>query len=755
MNDARPGDRITTLAITGMILIVPLIYSTDIYAYTLLPKRLVFSLGVLLGAVSWLIVAWKTGETLTSSHSAVFLGVLCCLVTVSLINATNNTVAVAEWSFFMTLAGLFYLGTRARYTAVDQWTTALMFAGALVSIIGILQYHDLAFTRIPSNGHPSSTFGYRNFAAMYLVAVIPTCFFQFCLTDRRLVIILSVLAGGLSTTFLLYTRTRGAWLGTATGLVVASAALLFDPAARAAVRSSLLESGPLKPILAAAALICIALAGPMAPQFTDSGLQRFDEKKTDISTTVTSVLWTSGDRGRLLMWERTLPLLWDHFINGTGPGHWEFTYPRYDQGAMIRPESSPKRPHNDFIWIAAEHGAPSLLVYLGFLVATLLASVRVLHGPENTGRQFAGIAIAVIIGFSVHGFFSFPKEQPQIAAIFFLFAGVGCRRAPGRPIPTLPIAVALSLVAIVGSYFTWRHIAFDRHYLTALIAEDDKQWSDVESAARAGLAVGSYRPHLHVVHGRSLEKLGQPEAARRAYADALQVFPDSWHAHNGSGVILKREGAYQKAMFHYERALEIFPGATSVRTNLGALYRALGNEKQAESEFRIVLRSKPDDPGANNNLGNILRRRGESDSAKVHYERALATEPDLAQANQNLGDILFEKEDYAGSSRYYLRALDSRPDKPEIYWSLARAYEAAAELGLAEQSYRDAIRVDPSFPNAYFSLATMLYGLHRWPETIELFEHFLTIWDDDPKFVTFAQGRIKASNDWIARTSKK
>lgn len=755
MTGARLGDRLATWAITAMILIVPLIYATDMYAYTLLPKRMVFALCVVVAAIGWLVTILQEKETLTASLPAICLGVFCGLAVLSLVNVTNVTVAIVELTFFLTLAGLFYIGTRASGVSVDHWTIAIMLAGAVVSVIGILQYHGLAFTRIPSNGQPSATFGYRNFAAMFLVAVIPTCLFRFWLTNRKGILILSAVSGVLSGIFLLYTRTRGAWLGTGVGLLAATAAMLARPESRVAAREAWLNSGSLKSVLIAVALLSIIVAGRMAPGFTDTGLQRFDEKKADLSTTVTSVLSASGDRGRLLMWQRSLPLLWDHLLTGTGPGHWEFAYPRYDKGAMIRPDSAPKRPHNDFIWIAAEHGTPALLAYLAFLATVLIAGWRALIGSDRQSRQYPVISIAVVVGVCVHAMFSFPKEQPQIALLFFLLAGIACRGASGRSIPAQPITIAVLMTASVGSYVTWQHIAFDRHYLTALIAEDDERWSDMETAARSGLAYGPYRPHMYVIYGRALEKSGRLDDAGRAYADALEIFPDSWHAHNGSGIIKKRKGDHEGAMLHYERALTIHPGAMSVRTNLGALYRAMGNDDRAEAQFRHVLKSLPDDPGANNNLGNILRARGELDSAEVYYRRVLEQDPSFPQANQNLGDLLMSRGEYTQAIEHFVRALEARPGRALTLWSLASAYENTGQVGVAERYYREAMVADPSFPRSYFSLATMLYGLHRWQESIDLFEQFLTIWKGDPKFRTFAEGRIQNSRDWIKRMEKK
>ena len=743
------------LAIVGLLIVVPLAYTTDIFAYTLLPKRLAFSIFAAIAALGWLTTSARDCWTIPFQTPAIGLSVLCLFALISLVNATNLWVAGSELVFLLTLVGLFFVGQRATDRDTKIWTLTILVTGAAVSIVGILQYHDLAFTHIPSNGQPSATFGYRNFAAMYLVAVLPIALFAFLYTNSRPTAALSFITGLLAALFLLYTRTRGAWLGAFVGTLGAFILLVARRTTRAEVTDTIRKTGQFKPVAAGLALLALLYLGPMAPRFTDTGLQRFDEKKADLQSTMTSALAPSGDRGRLAMWQRSLPLIWDHLLTGVGPGHWEFAYPRYDGGAMIRPDSAPKRPHNDFIWIASEHGLPGLVGYLIFLAAVLIYAIRSTASGPAGRREVTYAAIAILIGVSIHACFSFPKEQPQIASVFFLFAGVAVRGQQGRSLPEIPVAAALLVLGAVGTYINWQQLNFDRHFLRAMLAEDSGRWQDMEREAAAGLELGTFRSQMYVILGRAHEKQGQLDRAGHAYAKALKIFPNSWHAHNGSGVVRKRLGDHPGAMVHYERALKIYPDAPSVRTNLGALYRAMGNQDRAETQFRRVLQSAPLNEGANNNLGNILKARGELDSAEVYYRRVLDRNPGFTPANQNLGDLLTRRREYREAIRHYHAALEAHPHNALTMWSLGSAYESLGDLGEAETYYRQAIEANPNFPRSYFSLATMLFGVHRWQETIDLFETFLTMWKGDPKFRTFAEGRIKASRDWIQRIEKK
>ena len=746
---------VTAICIASMIALVPLTYSSGIFDYALLPKRLTFFVLLALAAGFWGFQAWRHQLRIRLGKATKALLIFSGLASLSLINATNVFVGLYELAFQLGLTGLFLMSVSATDRDDGLWIDTLVVTGGCVSILGILQFHNLAFTSIPSNGLPSATFGYRNFAAMFLVAALPASLFRYALSHTPGSAIRSATSGTLAAVFLLYTRTRGAWLGTTISTLVAIGLLFATPATRTQTWNAILRLGWLKPALALVSAIIIAVAGSLSPQFSDTGLQRFDERKSDVLTTAVSVFDASGDRGRLLMWERSLPLIWDHVLTGVGPGQWEYAYPKYDDGAMIRPNSSPKRPHNDFVWIASEHGLPALTVYLIFLAMCVHTAARSLRARGGGRPLQVFISLSILIGVCVHAQFSFPKEQPPIALLFFLFAGVLVRGLPGASIRVIPVAASLLVVSIVGAVMTSQHIQFDRAFYSAIRAEDDGRWEATKQEALAGLEIASIRPHMYVILGRAEEKLGNLDGAEAAYTSALEISPSSWHAYNGLGIVEKRRGNHEAAMSNYERALKIYPRSPSVRTNLGALYRSMGNETRAEEQFRTVLAIEPDNLGANNNLGNIHRARGHIDSAEAYYRKVLAIEPKLPQANQNLGDLLMTREMYSQAIDHYLAAVESRPGRASTYWSLGRAYEFEGLWAEAEESFRRSMVADPAFPRSYFSLGELLFGLQRWEEAIEELERFNQVWKGDPKFTQFAQKRIKASRDLIRRRDKK
>ncbi len=737
--------------------LVPLALLPGIYEYALLPKRWLLAVLTTLGLAHllWRVQSERQLELPRNTLSGL-LAAYTGLALASALHAPNTDHALGEAAFLIVL---FSLGTLAA-TSLDSargFTVAIWgvtFAALLTSTIGVLEYQGLSPIALPSNGLPSATFGFRNFAAMFLICAIPATLYLALATPSTWLAVLPALATALSVVFLVYTRTRGAWLGLTMGAVVGCALVVRSSLYRRNLPGQL-GSTAKRIVLCGAVLLTAALA-PLDERFEDTGLQRFDEKKADVVATLQSLTAETGDRGRLAMWARTADLIWDNLLTGVGLGSWQHIYPAYDDGVMLRPDSSPKRPHNDYLWVTAESGILAGLIYAAIPLLLLVELYRM--RDDEAWSALAPFLAVTVAGFATHGFFSFPREQPQ--AISFIFAiGGAVAAARGGTItlsrgPASIVVGILLLLAMGAAATTHRQIRFDRHFLAALAEEDGAKWGNVEREARLAVSSGLFRPHALIVLGRSLEQQGRHAESESAYLRALEQAPYAWRAHNGFGIIYKRTGRHDEALAQYEAALSIYPDAKTVRTNLGALYRATGNVRRAEAEYRKILSVDDRDAGANNNLANILKARGEVDSAEVFYRRALETDPDLAQAHHNLAELLVRREDYITALHHYRTATELSPREALTHWGTGRALEIVGDPIGAERAYRKAIEVDPRFPRAYFSLGVLRYGFRRWKEAKSLFETFLDLWDGDQEFEEFAEGRIRACEKNMEREAR-
>jgi O-antigen ligase len=194
---------------------------------------------------------------------------------------------------------------------------------------------------------------------------------------RRLVLLLPAAALGAST--LLLGLTRGAWIGLATGMVLAVAAgrprgLILLP-------------------LVAMSLILV-LPQPVAQRLNST----FDPRDT-------------STRERLEMLSSGLEMVRDHPILGLGPG---LVQPAF---ATYRSDAAPSRIphlHNNVVQIAAERGGIGLLTYLAILATFGFHSIRALRGASVSERPgFIGCLMA-IAGVTTAGLFEYNWGDAEV-----------------------------------------------------------------------------------------------------------------------------------------------------------------------------------------------------------------------------------------------------------------------------------------------------------------------------------------------------
>jgi tetratricopeptide (TPR) repeat protein len=167
--------------------------------------------------------------------------------------------------------------------------------------------------------------------------------------------------------------------------------------------------------------------------------------------------------------------------------------------------------------------------------------------------------------------------------------------------------------------------------------ESGQTWFDFEPRARAG------------ADPARLPERG--EAAASEPPVELTASAEGWYA---IGCELE-EGDPEAARAAYARALELDPTLADAHVNLGCLEHEAGRLREAEAHYRAALALRPDDATAAFDLGVALEDRGDLDAARVAYEASLAADPGCADAHYNLARLHDRLGDPAGAIRH-LRA---------------------------------------------------------------------------------------------------
>ncbi len=561
--------------------------------------------------------------------------------------------------------------------------SALAIGGGLVGIVGIAQYFDLAFTSIPSVGLPSATFGFRNVTASYLVVALPLATLGILRSESQGVFSLSLVCTLLMGTLLVFTRTRGAWIALAAActivvVVVAGARPLRDEL------TARLRSFTQPRRLAMAILVGLAaFVATRSENPSDAVIQRFDRQKTTALVALQSAFDEDSARGRLTFWENTLDLIRDHPILGVGLDNWEYAYPPYDRGTRITPTSEPARPHNDVLWIAAEIGLVGLCFYLWLLVSAGKKAWEVSRSIDPE-RALIGLACAAsLTAFTVHGLFSFPKEQPATLLLFWTsLAGIGIahKETPSRStclprgLGALTVVVCL-LVLATG----WRHLRFDGPFSRALWAAQTGNWSLAIAESQTAIPLGAIDHRITFILGKALHENGQWAKAESAYVRALDDHPNYANTHHNLAGVYARRDDFTSALRHFETA----------------------------------HRLRPTDGGIQINHGNTLIRAGRFNAARAVLLPLVSHDLFAPQANAALGAVELYRQNPAAAVRHLERAITLNPNFNEARNNLAMAYEQSGRLNEAIDMYEIVLRAWQGDPDYAEQIRAHLQNLRK------------------------------------------
>jgi tetratricopeptide (TPR) repeat protein len=657
-----------------MAVLLPVVSSSESVFVAYYPRLLLLHAIILYFLILWALRQQREGRTSIRSSPFV-LPVIAYLAigVLSIFQAVNPVESMVMVSQQIALTFLFlYTVDTLRTGDLVGVLPPFVGAAAVLAVVGLVQYIGWGFLWIPTTGMPSSTFGYRNFAAMYMVLCIPLGCLLFARARHRAWIWAWSGATTLMSAFVIATRTRSAWGGLLVSAGIAAVVVLaLKLLRRLPDRPGSLDLRETRRWAAACGLFVLASFILLTqPSMGRIGYETQSPSKVGIAQTLASVLDEEGHRGRPRLWESTLDMVWDHALLGVGIGNWQFIYPRYDRARMVSSGAAPRRPHNDYLWIAADLGLPGLLVYLWIIGLALFTCVRLALSPRTRAALWTPLYLcASFVAILVHAGFSFPRERIAVSALFwFLLACIalldrrdrpkvspgtmGWRMAPVLGVPLLALCLLLS----------YRAVAFDRHHARSLAYAELGRWHDVIHEVVMASRKGDYDPQLHLISGVAF--LSQRNYARSAEDNrrCLDHHPYLVNAMNNLGMAYNGMGRHTEALDVLRRLLEIDPDHIEAKANLGLALKGLGRLDQAEGALRQALDasggSRKMRAVAHQRLGDVYLQRGRLSEALTAFRASLSEDSTYAAAHFGLGEVHFQQADTARALASFKAFLD-------------------------------------------------------------------------------------------------
>jgi O-antigen ligase/tetratricopeptide (TPR) repeat protein len=553
--------------------------------------------GLGLLAAAWLLVHWQRGwRWHRTPLDAVFLLWLASFALSLLANTdTWRRQAIGLWYVGLYI-GMWYVltdclsnGGLARRTLVD----GLLIGGFVVLIFGYLQTY--VFLSMQLRGglplslpRPVSTLGNANALGSFLVVLIPFALTACVSARAAFVKIIMGLYTVLALVLLFLSFSRGAWLGTAVGLVVWAALWLaaYGLLGRNPLRTwwggrtAIARAGVVAGMLAG--LLVAVLAGVIfVRSLNEAG------RTTDL---------------RAYIWEAAFSTFRQKPLTGYGLYTFGRNLVRFSSAPPDNPHS---HAHDAPLHIAAELGLVGLAALLITLIVIFRAARRNWREADLRGRSMLTAAAGAVMAFAVHQLLDVPAMMPAIALCGLL--ALALLMTPFRPVRVQAVwrrnALSAGLVglwAVLLASAVWENQSYIR-YVDAL--DKAAKTHDYAGAADEIQTVIDADPALSFnymqqgfLYGMAASG-GDLESARKgvvAYERFVALEPNYASAWANLGGLYWQLGEQEKALAAMQRAAILAPKAWQLWADLGQYAYALGDPKVSAEAYQQMVDANPD-----------------------------------------------------------------------------------------------------------------------------------------------------------------
>jgi putative inorganic carbon (HCO3(-)) transporter len=565
----------------GLLLIIPLAFSrgfSDQFTYI---KLLFTKVLVLSGTVAFILsLIWGRRRWPQNSRLGPPLVLLSLAVLISSLASPLPAFSLREAEY--SLCGPLWLGILIIWGGGEAWVrrmaALITMAGAAVAVIALLQWagrdpllfggYHVEWGTMRTAMRLYSTFGNPNLVAGYLIGAV---FLALALTASSMTRTgMIVGAAGVLVIFvaILATRSRGAWLGLAAGLLVARRFWARREEGAAPAPSDSPASVTLGALLLPAGVLF--LLPSVAP----------------LARTLISHL-----EGRVYLWRASWPMFTEHPLFGGGWGMFQLRFLELQARFLdLHPEhvrfwTHTRQLHNDPLQILLEAGAVGF-VAVGWLLWTYGRELRrLLPRASRSERLWLAASTGGVTAILVDSLFNFQLSvPPTLILLFTLLAVPQMLQAPdsdqtAEGVRTQSRVALRSLVsaAVLGAagFLVWgmvRHTRAEHSFALGLEQERRGNAPMAEQLFRRGLAWAPADGRVHYGLARTLYVQKQYPAALAEALQAEHTVADA-HLEVLKARIQDQMGYSSPALETYRHALWFDPTLKSVRADIERLSR--------------------------------------------------------------------------------------------------------------------------------------------------------------------------------------
>lgn len=299
-----------------------------------------------------------------------------------------------------------------------------------------------------------------------------------------------------------------------------------------------------------------------------------------------SIFSTDANEARVRMWHLTAKLFTDHPLTGVGAGNFTIrvqeNYGAYD---FTNTSTNYLRPHNDFLWIAAEKGIAGILLFLLFVSIPMVYAWKIIRGDsEKEQKWLALFAMMGLSSYLLNSLFDFPLERinHQVHLAFFVsvIATLWHQRNPAEqkafPVQRAVVVIPVLVVLATGLYYNLEAMKQEEQVIEARKAWVGRNWEVMLEASRAAATPWKTLDQLATpvvfMEGLALSMLDRIPEATEKMELARKHNPHRQYILYNLGNLYIKSQEYDKAIESFSAVLHMYPQHTEALTNLAACY---------------------------------------------------------------------------------------------------------------------------------------------------------------------------------------
>lgn len=225
----------------------------------------------------------------------------------------------------------------------------------------------------------------------------------------------------------------------------------------------------------------------------------------------------------------------------------------------------------------------------------------------------------------------------------------------------------------------------------------------------------------HNGRGIELADRGWLEEAISEFRKAIELDPDSAHAHDNLATILAEKGQLLEALFEYVAAVQADPESPTAHHYLASFLAVQGYDL-AIAEYRRALELEYDFPDAHLNLAMALAERGFLEDAVSELQIAHRLAPDDEMIKHELACCLIDLERFPEAIGHLKQIIKEHPEHVEAYVDLGIAFTAQGFYTEAESILQRALKIDEQDFASHYHLAALYATWGRLGESLKHLE---------------------------------